>query len=98
VDPYQIFDLIGGVSTTGLLAIMIGRLRMRLHRAREAYVDISKTVFKDKRNFFNTLDPHASKPQDNSVSLETDIKELLSREVDNVDETFFDSRSGSTNV
>lgn len=98
VDPYQIFDLIGGVSTTGAIAILIGRLRMRVHRAREAYVDLAKTMFKDKLNFFVSLDPHAPPPEPGTQTLENGIKELVGKESDNIDELFFDQRSDSTNV
>lgn len=98
VDPYQIFDLIGGVSTTGLLAIMIGRMRMRVHRARDAYKDIVKMVFSDKRNFFLSLDPHAPQLHDDRGVLQDNIKELVAKESESAEDRFFDQRPDSTNV
>jgi calcium-independent phospholipase A2-gamma len=87
----------GGVSTTGLLAIMIGRLRMRAHRAREAYVNIAKAIYTDKWQFFWSLDPHVQPPA-GSLDLETCIKDLVAKESKYPEEQFFDTRSDSTNV
>lgn len=98
VDAYQIFDLIGGVSNGGLLAIMIGRLRMRVHEAREAYMSIAHTVFLDKLRFFSSFDPLAPPASQDTLALEKCLKELVKKEVEDVNETFFDSRPDSANV
>jgi predicted acylesterase/phospholipase RssA len=45
VEPWQEFDLIGGTSTGGLLAIMLGRLRMSLDECEEAYLNLSRMIF-----------------------------------------------------
>jgi hypothetical protein len=37
LDPHQIFDLTGGSSLGGVIAILLCRLQMQAHRAREAY-------------------------------------------------------------
>lgn len=44
--PCEIFNLIGGTSTGGLLAIMLGRLQMDLVSCRQAYCDMSKGIFR----------------------------------------------------
>ena len=43
--PCEYFDLIGGTSTGGLIAIMLGRLQMTIAECREAYLDISAKLF-----------------------------------------------------
>ncbi|ORX97951.1 acyl transferase/acyl hydrolase/lysophospholipase [Clohesyomyces aquaticus] len=98
VDPFQIFDLIGGTSTGGTLAIMLGRLRMRPHRARDAYVDLVKTMYVDKVGFFMSLDPHAPPIPNDSKDLEGKAKTLVGHELGDPNDFFFDQRRDSTNV
>ena len=43
--PCDYFDLIGGTSTGGILAIMLGRLRMSVDECIDAYTRLSSTVF-----------------------------------------------------
>ena len=43
--PCEYFDLIAGTGTGGLIAIMLGRLRMRLVDCMRVYVDMTKKVF-----------------------------------------------------
>jgi len=44
-DPWQIFDLIAGTSTGGLIAIMLGRLKMSIDECITRYEEFSHTVF-----------------------------------------------------
>ncbi|KAJ7434163.1 acyl transferase/acyl hydrolase/lysophospholipase, partial [Mycena latifolia] len=44
--PCEYFDLIGGTSTGGIIAIMLGRLRMSVEQAIECYDDLSGKVFR----------------------------------------------------
>ncbi|KAE8399556.1 acyl transferase/acyl hydrolase/lysophospholipase [Aspergillus pseudonomiae] len=48
VKPCEIFDLIGGTSTGGLIAIMLGRLKMSVDECIDTYVKLIKTVFEKK--------------------------------------------------
>ncbi|KAF2012583.1 FabD/lysophospholipase-like protein [Aaosphaeria arxii CBS 175.79] len=100
LDPHQIFDLMGGVSTGGLLAIMIGRLRMRAHKAREAYLDIVKHVYNDKFEFFSSFAPDTNAPPHTQVDrgLEQSIKDMVISQDVNPEEKFFDERPGATKV
>lgn len=50
VKPCEVFDLIGGTSTGGLIAIMLGRLGMDVDECIEAYVELIKTIFEQKLN------------------------------------------------
>ncbi|KAK0467540.1 acyl transferase/acyl hydrolase/lysophospholipase [Armillaria novae-zelandiae] len=43
--PCEYFDLIGGTSTGGLIAIMLGRLKMSTEEALQSYNKISSVVF-----------------------------------------------------
>ncbi|KAJ7827110.1 hypothetical protein B0H14DRAFT_3144690 [Mycena olivaceomarginata] len=45
--PCDYFDLIGGTSTGGLIALMLGRLRMSVEDAINVYGELSKEVFSD---------------------------------------------------
>ncbi|KAJ7845248.1 FabD/lysophospholipase-like protein [Mycena olivaceomarginata] len=45
--PCNYFDLIGGTSTGGLIALMLGRLRMSIADSKEAYGRLAKEVFSD---------------------------------------------------
>ena len=47
--PCEYFDMIGGTSTGGLIAIMLGRLRMTVDECISAYTSLSDKVFEKKR-------------------------------------------------
>ncbi|KAJ5706721.1 Acyl transferase/acyl hydrolase/lysophospholipase [Penicillium malachiteum] len=48
IKPCDLFDLIGGTSTGGLIAIMLGRLEMDVDECIEAYRALMESVFSDK--------------------------------------------------
>lgn len=43
--PCEIFDMICGTSTGGIIALMLGRLRMSINDTRDVYSEVSKDVF-----------------------------------------------------
>jgi len=45
LKPAAYFDLIGGTSTGGLIAIMLGRLGMDVEQCIEAYLELSPIIF-----------------------------------------------------
>ncbi|KAG6804725.1 hypothetical protein H0H92_002886, partial [Tricholoma furcatifolium] len=45
--PCDYFDVIGGVGTGGVIALMLGRLRMPIDVAIEEYVNFSRKVYSD---------------------------------------------------
>ncbi|EIM91647.1 FabD/lysophospholipase-like protein, partial [Stereum hirsutum FP-91666 SS1] len=47
--PCECFDLIGGTSTGGIIALMLGRLRMSVDDALHKYAQLSKDVFSDEK-------------------------------------------------
>ncbi|KAG6867431.1 hypothetical protein C0993_002819 [Termitomyces sp. T159_Od127] len=47
--PCQYFDMIGGVGTGGLIALMLGRLEMPIDQAIKEYVSFSSSVFSDQK-------------------------------------------------
>ncbi|KAF9476075.1 FabD/lysophospholipase-like protein [Pholiota conissans] len=47
--PCDYFDLIGGTSTGGIIALMLGRLRMDVNSAIDHYDNLAKKVFSSKK-------------------------------------------------
>jgi hypothetical protein len=45
VEPHEIFDLVAGTSTGGLIAIMLGKLGMSVEECINAYRRMSATIF-----------------------------------------------------
>ncbi|KIY03324.1 uncharacterized protein Z520_00015 [Fonsecaea multimorphosa CBS 102226] len=77
VKPYEIFDLIGGTSTGGIIAIMLGRLEMDVDECIKEYKVMMKKVFKNKRSAFFVSVTGNVKARFSSRTLETAIKEVL---------------------
>ena len=75
--PCEVFDLIAGTSTGGLIAIMLGRLRMTVKEAIDAYLALSRNVFapKHRLNFAaNILNLAQAKGSCDTAALEKAIK------------------------
>ncbi|KAJ7819757.1 hypothetical protein B0H14DRAFT_2600393 [Mycena olivaceomarginata] len=68
--PCDYFDLIGGTSTGGLIALMLGRLRMSVEDAVKAYGQLAKEVFSDVK-------PLGSDGRFKASKLEKAIKEIV---------------------
>ncbi|OBT70234.1 hypothetical protein VE03_00052 [Pseudogymnoascus sp. 23342-1-I1] len=49
-EPWQYFDLMGGTSTGGIIAIMLGRLWMAIPECIKAYTELSKAIFTPKHS------------------------------------------------
>ena len=49
--PCDYFDLIAGTGTGGLIAIMLGRLRMDLETCKNVYVRMTRRVFETDKTF-----------------------------------------------
>lgn len=49
--PCEHFDLIAGTGTGGLIAIMLGRLRLDLDTCKDVYVRMTKRVFETDKTF-----------------------------------------------
>ncbi|KAJ4302742.1 hypothetical protein N0V90_001632 [Kalmusia sp. IMI 367209] len=98
VEPYQIFNMIGGVSLGGVLALMLIRLRMRVHTAREAYKLIAREVFPNKRDFFTSSNPNGLPITHDGRAVEDAIRSIISQETQHPDEILYDEREDSADV
>lgn len=79
--PCEYFDLIGGTSTGGLIAIMLGRLQMTTEECKEAYRNLSARAFNYKGRpvkpaFSNPLKWDV-KARFDTAELEKGMKELI---------------------
>ena len=75
--PADYFDMIGGTSTGGLIAIMLGRLRMTVDACMEAYAAMGDRIFAKKRHRL-TFKGYIQGRFD-SDELERCVKEILIR-------------------
>jgi patatin-like phospholipase/acyl hydrolase len=73
--PCDYFDLIGGTSTGGLIAIMLGRLRMTVDECIDAYTALSDRVFEKKSHRVNIKGKLQGRFD--TAALEQAVKEIL---------------------
>ncbi|KAL5330889.1 hypothetical protein ACEPPN_000414 [Leptodophora sp. 'Broadleaf-Isolate-01'] len=77
VKPCELFDLIGGTSTGGIIAIMLGRLEMDVDECIEEYTSMFETIFGKKGlpvNLWGKI-----KGRFDSTVLEQSIKGILKK-------------------
>ncbi|EXJ92891.1 hypothetical protein A1O3_01445 [Capronia epimyces CBS 606.96] len=77
LKPCQLFDLIGGTSTGGLIAIMLGRLEMDVDECINAYNRLIKAVFKEKAHRIPFRFSGRIQSQFDSAKLKAAIEEVI---------------------
>ena len=73
--PCDYFDMIGGTSTGGLIAVMLGRLRMTVDECITAYTSLSGRVFEKKSHRANIKGKLQGRF--NAAELERAIKQII---------------------
>ncbi|KAK7428979.1 hypothetical protein QQZ08_004491 [Neonectria magnoliae] len=73
--PCDYFDMICGTSTGGLIAIMLGRLRMTVDECITAYTSLSDKVFEKKSHRVNANGQLQGRFD--TVALEQAVKQIL---------------------
>ncbi|KAE8385569.1 hypothetical protein BDV23DRAFT_16028 [Aspergillus alliaceus] len=76
LKPCEVFDLIGGTSTGGLIAIMLGRLEMSVDDCIETYIKLISTIFEKKSRWPVNLSGNIRSRFD-ATKLESAIKEVV---------------------
>ncbi|KAJ5369811.1 uncharacterized protein N7496_005903 [Penicillium cataractarum] len=80
VKPCEIFDLIGGTSTGGLIAIMLGRLEMDVSECIKAYITLSKEIF-EKSAWFPLKRNLDVNDRFDSAALERCIRDIVKKNI-----------------
>ncbi|KAF2477222.1 FabD/lysophospholipase-like protein [Lindgomyces ingoldianus] len=88
--PCEVFDLIGGTSTGGLIAIMLGRLEMDVDECITAYSDLAEAVFGEKQSRIPINFMGKVKSRFDSAKLETAIKKVVTQSGASVTDLFND--------
>ncbi|ETS74615.1 hypothetical protein PFICI_13099 [Pestalotiopsis fici W106-1] len=83
--PCDYFDLIGGTSTGGLIALMLGRLKMKISVAIEAFQEISAAAFPTDRKKWKPLKIFIGGAVYDAKAFETQIKKVVTRNQPNED-------------
>lgn len=78
VKPCEVFDLIGGTSTGGLIAIMLGRLEMDVDECIAAYTELMKAIFVKASSQLPITWKGKVKPRFNSAKLKDAIEDVVS--------------------
>jgi len=76
--PCEFFDMIGGTSTGGLIAIMLGRMKMSVEECMEAYIELSDKVFRQTHSLPLSLSGKVRGRFD-SKALEDAVKQYLDK-------------------
>lgn len=79
VKPCQIFDIIGGTSTGGLIAIMLGTLGMDVDECIKAYDTLFEQVFGKKKSFLPTNWRLDVKSAFSSKALRSAVTEIVTK-------------------
>ncbi|GIC94699.1 uncharacterized protein Aud_002028 [Aspergillus udagawae] len=98
VKPCEVFDLIGGTSTGGLIAIMLGRLEMDVDECISAYIELIRVIFEGKLNLLPVGGTGKIKSRFDSRKLRDAIMDVAARHGVNGTEPFNDGRERGTKV
>lgn len=94
--PCDVFDLIAGTSTGGLIAVMLGRLHMSVDECITVYENLGKEVF-GKRviggQFGRIVRGMTSLPFYNIEALQAQVKTLLKEKHIPLDEVFVEAKT-----
>ncbi|KAM0670877.1 hypothetical protein ACQRIU_001272 [Beauveria bassiana] len=77
--PCEVFDLIGGTSTGGLIAIMLGRLEMDIDECISTYVNLMKSVFEKKSSWLPVSLRGNVKAQFDSKKLRSAVEQAINQ-------------------
>ncbi|RFU27453.1 hypothetical protein B7463_g8883, partial [Scytalidium lignicola] len=77
VKPCEVFDLIGGTSTGGLIAIMLGRLEMSVDECIAAYSELAGAVFGKRQSSISFNLAGNVKSRFDSAKLESAIRKVV---------------------
>jgi len=91
--PCEVFDLIAGTSTGGLIAVMLGRLHMTIEECIRQYETIGAKVFAKSisTSVFGKAKSLASLTAYKTETLQLEIRNLLETKNINTDEMFAQS-------
>ena len=81
--PFEYFDMICGTSTGGIIAIMLGRLKMTVEKCIDAYIELGKIVFKDSN-------PYTKRSKYDAKVLESCIAKIVKQETGDEKTPFLD--------
>lgn len=98
VKPCEIFDLIGGTSTGGLIAIMLGRLEMDVDECISAYSELMEAVFNERRRRLPVDLRGRVEPQFDSNKLKEAIETVIRRKDVSTTDLFNDGQERGCKV
>ncbi|KAF1729923.1 Calcium-independent phospholipase A2-gamma [Beauveria bassiana] len=96
--PCEVFDLIGGTSTGGLIAIMLGRLEMDVDECISTYVDLMKSVFEKKSSWLPVSLGGNVKAQFDSKKLRSAVDQAINQSGASPQDRFNDGQSRGCRV
>ena len=94
--PCDIFDLIAGTSTGGLIAVMLGRLHMSVDECITMYENLGKEVFGKRLiggQFGRIIRGMTSSPFYDIEALQAQVKKVLKEKGIALDEVFVESNN-----
>ncbi|THY96535.1 hypothetical protein D6C93_04726 [Aureobasidium pullulans] len=98
-SPWQVFHMIIGTSTGGLIAIMLGRLRMTVDECIDAYLALMGPIFAPGWASWAPLGMKLNiRSKYNTPELEKGIKKLVESKLGNEDELLWDDRPDACKV
>ena len=93
ICPCDYFDLICGTSTGGLIALMLGRLRMTVDECIDTYVKLSQDIF-GRRNSFALLRRLGGGAQYSASVMDQKVKDIVKSKTGDADEKMRDPLKG----
>ncbi|MCJ1359494.1 MAG: hypothetical protein MMC33_009496 [Icmadophila ericetorum] len=76
--PCEFFDVIGGTSTGGLIAILLGRLCLSIDNCIETFAIMMDTIFKKKHSMVRSIVTNQVQPRFDAAILEQAFKRVIS--------------------